>query len=565
MAEVMDEIVGATIELPHDVAARFALVARPSQDPVALAALVQAQLAFLGARVAPISTLDPQALVLELPGRAFNAEAANAFAAAYALEEAFDLAAAEPDLPTEFFPEEPPTRDGKDPARESLDDFPPGCWAPAEPALDKNPLWALRAIRVPEAWAFSEERRRLSRGEGVVVAQPDTGVTRHIELDDILTVPGFDIISGDADPTDPLVGGGNPGHGTATASVLVSPETLVVAGSAPRARHMAIRAIESVVRVTQISVAQAIDWAVANGAQVITMSLGGIPSFSLHRALLRAVEADVIVLAAAGNCVRTVVWPARYDDCIAVAGTNSRDEPWRGSCCGAAVDISAPGENVFRARVPEGAAPGNAEVGQGQGTSFAVALTAGVAALWLAHHGRANLVAAARARGETLQVMFRRLLRATARRPAVWDPFEMGAGIVDARALLEADFNLGRDREAAEPPSDPRVRAAITVESLVAETLGPEAALDQSLDWHRFGPEIATALLRQRLAVRGTARGVGLRPEAGVEQAPEPPRVSNRLAEAAIGAPPLRKWLSPATNLGGGPVEVEVGREGAAP
>ena len=65
-------------------------------------------------------------------------------------------------------------------------------------------------------------------------------------------------------------------------------------------------------------------------------------------------------------------------------------------------------------------------------------LTAGVAALWLAQHGRANLVAAARDRGETLQAMFLRLVRATARRPESWDPFEMGAGIVDAAALLAA-------------------------------------------------------------------------------------------------------------------------------
>ena len=57
----------------------------------------------------------------------------------------------------------------------------------------------------------------------------------------------------------------------------------------------------------------------------------------------RAVAADVIVLAAAGNCVRTVVWPARYVECIAVAGTNAADGMWRGSCRGSAVDISAPG------------------------------------------------------------------------------------------------------------------------------------------------------------------------------------------------------------------------------
>lgn len=91
----------------------------------------------------------------------------------------------------------------------------------------------------------------------------------------------FDVLSGDADPTDPLYQGGNLGHGTATASVLVSPKTHVVSGTAPRARHMLIRAIESVIRITQVSVARAIDCAVEHDAHVIIMSLGGIPSFAI--------------------------------------------------------------------------------------------------------------------------------------------------------------------------------------------------------------------------------------------------------------------------------------------
>ena len=258
---------------------------------------------------------------------------------------------------------------------------------------------------------------------------------------------GFDIVDDDPDPTDPL-DGQNPGHGTGTASVLVSPAGRIVIGSAPLATLMPIRAVESVVRITQVSVARAVDWAVEHGAHVITMSLGGLPAIGLQRAIRRAVAADVIVLAAAGNCVRLVVWPARYDECLAVAGTNAADGLWPGTCRGAAVDISAPAQNLLKADARPGA-PGGAAVSQAQGTSYAVALTAGVAALWLAHHGRPELIGAARARGETLQVMFRRLLQATARRPAGWDPFAMGPGIVDARALLAADLDLGRNRDAA--------------------------------------------------------------------------------------------------------------------
>ena len=332
--------------------ARFALELRPDQDPAAVGAAVEQVLADLRARVSPLSALDPEVLVLDLLDRALAAaRPAACFAAGYALADRFDLVGAEPDLPTAFFPEQDRLRLSRSRGG-ALSGFPPGCWVDPEPALEPTPAWAIDRMHVPAAWAFSEQSGRPSRGEDVVVAQPDTGITPHVELVGVAFVPGFDVIDDDNDPTDPLTELGNPGHGTGTASVLVSLDSYVVTGSAPRARLMPIRTIESVVRIRQITVARAIDWAIQEGAHVVTMSLGGIPASALHRAISRAVEADMIVLAAAGNCVRLVVWPARYDECIAVAATNAADQPWPGTCRGAPVDISAPGQNVYRAVVP---------------------------------------------------------------------------------------------------------------------------------------------------------------------------------------------------------------------
>jgi subtilisin family serine protease len=151
----------------------------------------------------------------------------------------------------------------------------------------------------------------------------------------------------------------------------------------------------------------------------------------------QAIDSNVIVLAAAGNCVRLVVWPARFERCLAVAGSNVLDGTWKGSCRGSAVDITAPAQHIWRAsRKPKETDP--AAVGPGEGTSFAVALTAGVAALWLAHHGRPKLIQSL-GPNERLQDRFVRLLRQTARVPTNgWDSSQFGAGIVDAKALLEA-------------------------------------------------------------------------------------------------------------------------------
>jgi hypothetical protein len=539
-ATLIAKFEAATIPNPgYFKPARFAAVVRREQDPPAVAAAIQAALAPLGARVEPLSNLDHRTFVIILPDRVLKGDPAPAFEAAYELVRQFDLEAAEPDILTDVFPEPDPRRAGA-PA-ETLDDFPPGCWAAEQPDLNGKPRWALEKLSLPEAWTFSEARGRPSRGQGIVIAQPDTGVAAHPELTGVIRVPSIDLVGEDDDPTDPLDYQGNPGHGTGTGSVVVSPEPGNMCGSAPKAKHMPIRAIESVVRLSQVAVAQAIDFAVENGAHVITMSLGGFPSFSLYRALTRAVQSDVIVLAAAGNCVGIVVFPARYDDCVAVAGTNSNDARWQGSSNGPDVDIAAPAQNVFRAKVEQGKPPA---VGQGQGTSFAVALTAGVAACWLAHHGRANLIAAAHARGETLQAMFMRLLKATARRPPGWDGTNLGAGIANARRLLAADFDLDRDKESA--AAVPVAEApALAVRRLVAEAISPEAARSE-VDWNLYGPELTLAILQARLGRAPAKRG-----EVVAEAAAAPPSLSPTLESVVAGKPPLESALGLGNGAGG--------------
>jgi hypothetical protein len=121
--------------------------------------------------------------------------------------------------------------------------------------------------------------------------------------------------------------------------------------------------------------------------------------------------------------------------------------------------------------------------------------------------------------------MFLRLLQSTARRPTPWDAQAMGPGIVDARALLEASFDVGLGLEAATRQSDAPTDASSSVATLVAEAVGEEA-VDDALDWQRFGPELAAAVLRRQLLGPHT----------------ETPPVSEPLARS-ISNPRLREWL----------------------
>ncbi|MAC78562.1 MAG: hypothetical protein CML66_10935 [Rhodobacteraceae bacterium] len=371
--------------------------------------------------------------LVEVPGIG-EADRADLFDIARLMAAELDAASVEPDLSARYFEAEPaPPPEGV----EERAGFPPGCWATEQPG---DPDWALQAVNLPAAWTLSRDMGRPVAGEGVVIFQPDTGIVRtHPELPATLADDprAANFIEDGAPPVDPLTGFGNVGHGTGTGSVVASPPTLQITGAAHAATLVPVRCLRVVARLDQSRVAKAINHARLTGAHVITMSLGGVPGFGLRAAVRKAVEADIIVLAAAGNCVGTVVWPARYDEVIAVAGSNEQDLPWQGSSHGRSIDITAPAEFVLRAKAGEPGDPGR--IDGGQGTSFAVALTAGIAASWLAHHGRDAIIASLRP-GETVQDRFRALLRQTARPVDTLDPGQYGPGVVDAGKLLAADL-----------------------------------------------------------------------------------------------------------------------------
>lgn len=442
--------------------------------------------------------------------------AGSPFEVGYALADAAGAVTAEPELGTDFYVV--PRRG--DPDVQAEVDVPFGCWVDqAEDPSGANRLWALEKIQAIAAWERPPNEGGRARGEGIRVFQPDTGVADHAELEaGLIDMAGaYDFIADAPGALDPLDYDGNPGHGTGTASVVASRVDGGMSGAAPLASLVPLRAVESVVVLDHGRVAAAVEHARRNGAHVITMSLGGAWSSSLRAAIGRAIEDGVIVLAAAGNCVGAVVWPARYEEVIAVAASNIHDRPWQGSCRGGAVDVTAPGEFVPRAnRAPEnGGSP--TDVRGGQGTSFAVALTAGVAALWLAHNG-IDAIKASLGPGETVQGRFVRLLRETSWRPAGFDTGAFGAGIVHAADLLgrgigaagAAGPTASFDAPAAYSDSLHSLRTLIA-EGMEApadvrpEAVAVEAAAPDGLAGRRFAAELSHLALRARRATDRTA------------------------------------------------------------
>lgn len=349
---------------------------------------------------------------------------------------------------------------------------------------ESDVLWSLKYVRVPEAWAKLRQVRNLPENQeasGVIVGHPDTGYLKHPEIwpADLADVPlwaekGYDYYREDHDATDDLEDGrplDNPAHGTGSSSAIISPSGCQLAGAtkcptgiARGARLVPMRVSRSVVQFSTKNLTEAIlDAATGNGDKLgvrpdfLSIAMGGVPSWSLWKAVKKAEESGLLIIAAAGNYVRTVVWPARYNSVVAVAAINAGCQPWKHTSRGSAVDFSAPGESVWRGTIDESLTPREI-TGMGKGTTYATASTAGVAALWFAEHKGSAEFEQLKSDGK-LTATFRELVQKSAWRPgtsqvpvdsdcdadAGWNSSKMGSGIIDAAALLSEPLTAAQD------------------------------------------------------------------------------------------------------------------------
>ncbi len=243
--------------------------------------------------------------------------------------------------------------------------------------------WGLNQFNIPEAW-------RTARGAGVRIAVLDTGVaTGHQDLAPaILEAVDF--------TNSPYGVADQQGHGTHVAGTIGAVENdKGVVGVCPDLRIGGGGLLIGKVLGDDGSgrsgwIVDGIRWAVDEGAQIISMSLGSpIESTAITDAIRYAVQKDRWVIAAAGNDgaagddVDTVNWPGKNEDTIAVAAVTQDGHLARFSSRGPAVDIAAPGQNILSTW-------NNGGYARISGTSMATPFVAGVLGLFLSTGGRAT-------------------------------------------------------------------------------------------------------------------------------------------------------------------------------
>lgn len=235
--------------------------------------------------------------------------------------------------------------------------------------------WGVAAVGAPAAWKNGVS------GKGVTVAVLDTGCDpRHRDLKGA--------IKAGKDFTGSSIGWSDFNrHGTHCAGTIAARHNgWGLVGVAPDCQLL-------IAKVLSDSGSGGVDWirdgglwAISQGADVLSMSLGGPAADTFIPQMLARAEAEgVIVIAAAGNegpGEGTCGYPGRYKECVAVAAVDGQRQTARFSSRCTAVYVAAPGVQI------QSTLPGKSDVPDGlfglmSGTSMATPHVAGIAALWV--------------------------------------------------------------------------------------------------------------------------------------------------------------------------------------
>ncbi|OIJ14737.1 peptidase S8 [Anaerobacillus alkalilacustris] len=140
------------------------------------------------------------------------------------------------------------------------------------------------------------------------------------------------------------------GHGTHVAGITAATTNNLtgIAGVSWFNPILPVKVLNENAEGTAFEIANGIRWATDHGAKVINMSLGDtFNSKIMHDAIRYAYKNDVVLIAAAGNDnVETPMYPAAYDEVIAVSAVDDKRHKAIFSNYGNHIDVTAPGEHI---------------------------------------------------------------------------------------------------------------------------------------------------------------------------------------------------------------------------
>ncbi|UKS26099.1 S8 family serine peptidase [Paenibacillus sp. HWE-109] len=192
----------------------------------------------------------------------------------------------------------------------------------------------LDMIHIDQAWAAAGDSRT-----PIVVAVVDTGVDlTHPDLVGNL-VEGANLLQPSKKPYD------DNGHGTNVAGIIAASinNDKGIAGIAPNAKIMPIKALEADGTGGEAKLGEGIKYAVDHGARIVVLSLGLNKYSDYMQGIVQyAEDRNVLLVAAVGNEGTSVKYPAAYPSVLAVGGVTSSKKADQRSNFGPELDLVAP-------------------------------------------------------------------------------------------------------------------------------------------------------------------------------------------------------------------------------
>lgn len=202
----------------------------------------------------------------------------------------------------------------------------------------------------------------------VKLAVLDTGMNDHPDLPAPIAAKSF--INGQSwrDPSS--------GHGTHCAGTALGRNGI---GVAPGCQLIVGKVLSNGGSGSSSGIAAGIRWATEQGADVISMSLGGGSAYEPTRqAIAYALSRGTVVVAAAGNAGyngrNTIGYPGRFLESLCIGATQQNGQIANFSSGGRQIDIAAPGQSIISASNRGG-------YRSMSGTSMATPFAAGLCAL----------------------------------------------------------------------------------------------------------------------------------------------------------------------------------------
>jgi type VII secretion-associated serine protease mycosin len=330
---------------------------------------------------------------------------------------------------------------------------------PNDPYYNGYQKNALTTARVPQAWDLSKTTG------SQIVAVIDTGVDAgHPDLAGRL-LPGYNATSPNRGPID------DNGHGTMTLGIIAASANngIGVAGVGWAAKAIPVKVLDKDGNGWDVDIAEGIDWAVAHGATVINMSLGG-PGYNpvLEQSIVNAAAKGVVLVAASGNEGSGVPqYPAAFEQVFAVGATDPAGNLTEFSSYGDWVDLAAPGWEILSTYPRVVGDPNDIPYAFCTGTSCSAPIVAGVAALVRNKYPTLS--------NEQVETRLRSLARDAG--PRGKDEF-YGFGVVDSFAALGGRFTTDFPGGGADGNDQPARATKITGSATAAiETEG-------DVDWY---------------------------------------------------------------------------------